>query len=440
MKIFDSNVEILVAKSLCDSSMKTLILSRISEDYFGSDQGKEIYRRIMVLLNSGKAPPSSEVLRNDDALSDSAKAFLSSTCTPLESEEDIEASVGALTKYRKARIILRATEQAISSMQVQDPDVDAVVSSMESMLQQCRSGVSTSEMKHYSRKDKASLVAELAQQMDEPDEGVIPSGFAEYDKKSGGFRRRSVLVLASPPGGGKSAMAQQMALNHYLMGLNVCYINYEMDEIEMKYRALSSISAIDHSSISLKRLTKSAKQHILTKWEEFLEGSGGNNRLTIWTPAERELSVPEIANELKPYGYDVVYIDYLGLLKMDPKKAMHEMLGEHTRNSKLAANKLNALFVVLAQLDDEELKIKYSKAIKANAHTIWAWACGEREIESGIVEIDQQKARGSHPFPFLLSRDMKIMRFSDYFGPPPAKPEEQPQPQKKAPKMASLKK
>ena len=433
MKIFDANVEVLAIKTACDSSKRAMMLSKVSEEFFGSDQAKEVYRRIMILLAAGKAIPSTDVLRNDDALSDSAKAFVCAAVPPLESEDDIDSTVTALNKYRKARIILQATQSAVENMQAQDPDVDQIVLSMETMLQRCHAGTNENEMKHYCRKDKDALVAEMAAHLDEEDQEIIPSGFAEYDKRSGGFRRRSVLVLASPPGGGKSAMALQMALNHYLMGYNVLYLNYEMDRYEMMHRALSSISAIDHNSISLKRLNKATKAHILKKWEEFLEGSGGSNRFTIWTPGDRELIMPEISMEIKPYAYDVVYIDYLGLLRMDDRKAMHEMLGIHTRQAKLAANGLNALVVLLCQLDDEELKIKYSKAIKANAHTIWAWESGQKEKESGIVEIIQQKARGAEPFNFLLGRNLANMTFYDFHGVPPLDPKEKEEIAKKKP-------
>jgi len=433
MKIFDANVEVLAIKTACDSSKRAMMLSKVSEEFFGSDQAKEVYRRIMILLAAGKAIPSTDVLRNDDALSDSAKAFVCAVVPPLESEDDIDSTVTALNKYRKARIILQATQSAVENMQAQDPDVDQIVLSMETMLQKCHAGTNENEMKHYCRKDKEKHVQELAAELDAEDESIIPSGFAEYDKRSGGFRRKSVLVLASPPGGGKSAMAQQMMMNHYSMGYNVCLVSYEMDELEIKFRSLSAISAIDHNSISLKRLNKVAKAHILQKWEEFLEGSGSNNRMTIWTPGDRELSMPEIAMELKPYKYDVIYIDYIGLLRMDPKRAVHEMLGIHTRQAKLAANGLDALMVVLCQLDDEELKIKYSKAIKANAHTIWAWESGQKEKESGIVEIVQQKARGAEPFNFLLARDFRVMTFRDFVGVPPIDPKEKEEIAKKKP-------
>jgi hypothetical protein len=121
--------------------------------------------------------------------------------------------------------------------------------------------------------------------------------------------------------------------------------------------------------------------------------------------------------ELKGKGYDVVYIDYLSLLYNNPKKAMWENLGEHTRAAKLAANQLDCVFVLLAQLDDETNKIKYAKSIAANANFIWTWEFGDKERESGIIEVKQKKARNAGIYPFYLEVDYSIFSFKDYMGP-----------------------
>jgi replicative DNA helicase len=419
MQIFDTNIETQVVFTICDSQNRNLVLSKINEDYFGSDSAKEIYRRIHVLLQAGKAVPSSQVLKNDQALSDPARALLTNpNAVALQSPDDIEMSLGALNKYRKARILLQTVNHAIESLKEKDPDVDAVVSVMENSLANCHSGSSKPEMIHITEANLDRLVSDLQRELDTPLEDMIPTGFREFDKKTGGFRKKNVITLASVSGGGKSAMMSQMAVNQYRMGFNVCIVSYEMDEIEIKYRMLTNISAIDHTSINLKRLNSQAKATILKKWEEFIRGMGIKNRLTIWCPT-RELNIPEIAIELKPMGYDIVYIDYISLLKSDPKKQNWETLGDHARSAKLVANNLGAAIVLLAQYDGKEEKIRYSQAIVNNSNFVWAWDVNDQVRESGIIEVKQLKARAAEVYSFLLQRDMKYMIFRDFLGPPP---------------------
>ena len=419
MKLFDSAVEIQLVRTICDTDQKAIILSRVGAEYFGYGPAAEIYNRLTVLLNSGKNIPTSEILRNDLALSEESRSLLSNPAfRPYFGETDVDSACNLLAKYRKARIILNVATSAVEILKDQDPDVDSVVSSMESMLQKCHSGLAKSEMKHYSKATLNELKVEIREDLDRIDADCIPTGFGKFDFETGGFRRKQVVALASVPGGGKSAMALQMSLSQYLMGYNVCYVSYEMDELETRYRFLSNCSKINHRDINLKRLNRSQKDIINERFEEFITGTHGNNRFTIWTP-ERELNIPEIALEIKPYNYDVIYIDYLGLLKQAPKKQLWEILGDHARDAKLAANSLNAVMVVLAQYDDQENKLKYSKAIQANANFVWAWDHGQKERESGIIEVKQLKARGADTYPFYLQKDFKIFTFCDYLGPTP---------------------
>jgi replicative DNA helicase len=443
LKVFDTTTELQIIRTICDTDFRSKVLARVDEEYFGFDCSKQIFERIKILIASNKPVPTTEVFRNDEALSDETKAFISNPAiSPLRTEDDIEVSLEQLGKYRKARLLFSTVSNIVETMQGQDPDLDTVVDSIESTLQKCRSGHKKSEMVHYEKGKINELTKMVMDDLEVQDTGAIPTGFGLYDKKVGGFRRKSAVCMASVPGGGKTAMMLQCAANQYLMGFNVCVVSYEMEEVELRYRLLSSISRIEHDKINLKRLTKMHKELIEKAWREFLESSPSNNRLTIWTP-ERELNIPEIGMELKAYGYDIVYIDYLGLLKMDPKKQLWEMLGVHARNAKLVANSLNACLVLLAQLDDETNKIKYSKAIIANAHVVWTWENGEKEVESGIIEIKQPKNRSAQPFSFYLQRNLSLMSFCDYIGPPPvskdeAKDSQQQQTENAIPKMPEL--
>lgn len=437
MKSFDANTEMQVIKTICDSPSRMSILSKISAEYFGSDSALEIYNRVMALITAGKPAPSSDVLRNDEALTEPSRALISNSTTKLlSSEDDTESALAILTKYRKARLLLRSITGAIEVLRANDPDIDAVIEDIGSVVQRCHSGSNRDEMDHYSALHKEDLLREINADLTSMPEGFIPTGFAEFDKKTGGFRKKNVIVLASVPGGGKTAMAQQMAIYQYMMGYNVCIVSYEMDKTELRYRLLSNVSKVDLGSINLKRLTKKQIDLINKKFEEFIGTS--KNRFTIWPP-QKELNLSEISMQLKPLNYDIIYIDYIGLLKQDEKKQLWENLGAHSRVAKLSAGSLDCAMVLLAQLDEDNTeKIKYAKAIKANADIIWTWENTQKEKESGIIEIRQLKSRNSNTYNFLLFRDFSTMTFKDYNGPPPVKDDDR-KDHKDAPRMDELK-
>jgi len=420
IKIADSALEIKILKAICD--FDPTVLSQLDVYYFTLDSTKEIFQRLKIFVESGKSIPSSGVLVCDQSLGDAARAILAdgSSGSGISSDKDVKAALEILRQKRNMRLLLDLFVQG--SLELQQPRVSIanILTKIEGVLQKCHAQSNIiDEIKHYSQADLEQLLADAETKLEEnSDRNFIPSGFGEFDKRTGGFKRNNVVVLASVPGGGKSAMALQMAIIQYMLGFNVCIVSYEMDVEEIESRMYSNVSRVDHSEIHLRRLSQSKKQLVLKKYQEWLESSGASNRLSIWTP-RRELDITQISSELKSRNYDIVYVDYLSLLYQNPKKQLWENLGEHTRNAKLAAASLNSAWVLLAQFDDKDNKIKYSKAIEANANFIWAWDYGDKEKETGIIEVKQLKARNSSTYPFYLETDYSVFSFQDYMGPKP---------------------
>lgn len=425
MKLYDSGTELLIIRTMVEEpNSGAVIMSQLGSDYFGWDVSKEIYNRIRVLIEAGKSIPSLGLLKNDPILSEEAKAALSSDIEPLR-EDDYDSAYKSLENYRKARLIIENIQTTTDELSEDHPNIDNVLSSMESMIARCRSGMVTDEMFHIMDTNPDIFLNAVEEDL-EADEGqFIQSGFREFDKRTGGFRRGQVLVLAAPSGCGKSAMMGQMAMLQYMMGFNVCVISFEMTNEDLRMRMLSNISKLNHADIHIRRLIEEQKELVRNRSKEFVS-TGMGNRLTLWGTSE-ELDVKDISARVKPYNFDVVYIDYVGLLKEPKGDNQQKVLGDHVRDCKLTAKGNDCLMVPLVQLDDESFKIKYSKAIKANSDFIWAWEIDPKQQEAGIVQIVQQKARSASTYDFYLACDFTRMAFEDYSGVPPevaTKPEE----------------
>lgn len=418
-RIGDTILEIKIVKSICNTDPS--ILAQLDTDYFTSPAIKEIFIRLKALNENGKTIPSASVLACDQSLGEEARAVLADDNNILTKDKDIKAGIELLRKFRNKRMLIEIFVKGTEELQQPNANLAHMVTVLENALQKLQANSSIQdEIKHYTYEDRELLLEEAKiRLMEDSSKDFIPSGFAEFDRRTGGFKRNNVLVIASVPGGGKSAMALQMAVIQYMLGFKVCIVSYEMDVDEIESRLYSNVSKVEHGEISLRRLSKGKKELVLTRYREWLEASTIGNRLSIWTP-RRELNINQIALELKPRNYDIIYIDYLSLLYQNPKKQLWENLGEHTRNAKLAAGSLNSAWVLLAQFDDKENKIKYSKAVEANANFIWAWDYGDKEKETGIIEVKQLKARNSSTYPFYLETDYSIFSFKDYMGPIPA--------------------
>jgi len=417
MRLADTSTELTFLRTICDAkeaSTRGLALAAVDANHF-TGAAREVFDRLKNLLAHGKKIPSFTALKSDLVLSEMARTTIAADGA-CYATDDLQLAATTLEKHRKVRILYQCVVKATNDLAIESPDVDALISQLSNSLQRCHTVSSEDEMHRLSAATAGEWTEKLMADFNNQEDDIIGTGFRKFDSITGGIRRKNVLVMASNPGGGKSALALFMAASQYVMGYNVCYISYEMDSFELMYRLLSSISYIDHAAINLKRLTKEQKRMICERFEEWLQhGSDRGNQFVFWTPND-EHDIPEIAARIKHENFDIVYVDYLGLLKSEPGKAMHEVLGDHTRQAKLCANSLNAVFVLLAQYDDETNKIKYSKAITANANFIWSWIRGEKERKSNIIEVNMTKARNSTVYSFLLQTDLHIFRFSDYEG------------------------
>ena len=420
----NSSDETIILKTLCNNKeFQPLILSKLDENIFNLEATKEIYGRILTYIQNGKSIPSLLIWQSDQSLSEAARAIFSNPEGSLFSQEDVDYILENLRIARNKKLVFTTLADILGKVD-KNMDMGATLTSLENLIQKCRTVNAVDEFKHYEAVNRKSLVDAADKQMSEDiRKYAIPTGFSEFDRRTGGLIRKNVLVMASVPGGGKSAMALQMGLYQYTKGYNVCIVTYEMDLPELDNRMYSNVSKVDHSEISLKKLDVKKKKLVLDRYGEFLESSKKGNRLSIWSP-QRELTIPQIALELKSKNYDIIYIDYLSLLYNNPKKAMWENLGEHTRSAKLAVNQLNCSMVLLAQLDDETNKVKYAKSITANANMVWTWEYGDKERESGIIEVVQRKSRGSALYNFYLETDYTILSFKDYLGPLPERDED----------------
>lgn len=417
----NANSEITIVKTICDSKeFQIYILAQIDESFFNFEDTMGIFKRIRSLIDGGKSVPTSSVLKNDLTLTESMRAIISNKEGILVDKDNVDRVISTLRDAKNKTLLMQTLINIVGKQQ--DYSASSILTSLENSIQKCHSGSSQNEeMSHIAVKDCEKLVEEANQHLSEDvSKDIIPTGFYDFDSRSGGLFRKNVLVVASVPGGGKSTLALQMALHQYKCGFNVCLVSYEMDVKEIKSRLYSNVSKVDHGDINLRKLDSTKKQLVLERYAKWVKSGSKekDNRITLWTP-HRDLTMPQIAMELKPYNYDLIYVDYIGLLYNNPKRALWENLGQHTRDAKLAANSLNAVFILLAQLDDETNKLKYSKAIQANANIVWTWEYGDREKESGIIEVEQRKSRNSKTFPFYLETDYSTMTFKNYSGPTP---------------------
>jgi replicative DNA helicase len=241
---------------------------------------------------------------------------------------------------------------------------------------------------------------------------VIPTGFKTFDNVNGGFFRGSLVILASSSGGGKSLTANQLALNQARLGYKVALVPLEMTESETYARTMANLSRMSSTDINLKRLATGERDAIwrkMRKLDREIATAGG--RYTIYKPRE-DLTIEELMASIHSLASDVIYVDYISLLKGADGEDQWRKLGQIARFCKIYAENHNKVVVLLCQLS-EDGRVRYSQAIKEHASLAWTWVATKDAREKGYMNVELLKARNQVMSPFTLKVDYAHMSVTD---------------------------
>jgi replicative DNA helicase len=415
MKLWSTKHEIRALITVLDAEedVSSFLLGKLKPAHFGYDPTKEIFQRLRNLIKSGKSLPSRNLLKDDPALSDSARNVLASKLNPLDNGNDASSLLQVLNDYRRIRSVYEGSQETVRILKSQDVDSDKLDAIIKK-LDKCVKKALTSDHDNIQAIGTGSTSRPILDSILDPTRRkFIPTGIPMFDAQNGGWSRGSLVTLAANSGGGKSVMALQVAINQYRAGYKVVYVSMEMSTEEVYERIVSNVTCIDFSQILLKKLTIKQEKLIRRKWKEFESiGKDANTFFKVWVPTEG-VSLSNIINTISPLKPDIIYIDMINLLDPEDKTNQNQAqnLGESSRYAKIAANATGAVVVLLAQLNEED-KVKYARAIVENSNNVWSWFMGDKEKETHFFTIKQTKARNQKTFDVFMVEDFAHMSLS----------------------------
>lgn len=418
MKTFSQESELRAIASICDGSdvVRATLQSALTDQHFAGEETNELYVRLGSFGHQNRPLPNLKTLRLDPALTDNARDLLDVHTEAVETAEDAQALVDQLEQYRKLRVIYNGARDVVDSIREPSPkSIQKAIDALEGVIIGARSQYEAASLVTAGRGENAESV--IAKVLDQTKPDRIITGFRRFDEASGGFARKDLVLVAATTGGGKSVMANQLGINAYLrQNRNVALVSFEMDEEEIYARLLAAMTDIDFGKIYLRRLSFKQVIRCRRAWETFTEhGKRNGCRFSIWCPTF-EVTPAAVGAMLKPGNFDEILIDYVGLVESGENKALWENLGVITRGFKTIARNQDNVVVVMAQLDEETNKVKYSKAMRHHSSYVWKWKYEEEEAETGEVTIEMDKSRHCQKFNFELYANFSIMSFHDKDG------------------------
>lgn len=410
MKIVSPRSELAVLRGMCHREKKIAgtLMSSVDESYFYSPESIEIYHAIRKHMTVTGSTPTYRLLVEDPELSEEARQHMRDSQVTVSNIEEAKKAATILNSYRQARGLYNLAATINDRMKASKVDIENLLEEVATGINITRSKKSTEDaFLHFGKNNNSNAMVKSIL-FDDNSETVIPTGIPEYDDVSGGFARGSLVTIGANSGGGKSTLANAMAIKMATMGYKVLLVPLEMSKKEMTGRTMANVTKTNLTKILLQRLATGEKELVYKRyrrWAKKVKDKGG--RYTIFKPQE-DMTIEEIMAAISAYECDVVIIDYISLLKGVDGDDMWRALGSVARYAKINAEVENRVNILLCQVSDEG-KIRYARAISEHSSNSWIWIATKESKETGITKIEQPKSRNSLAFPFTVKMIYEYM-------------------------------
>ena len=177
------------------------------------------------------------------------------------------------------------------------------------------------------------------------------TGFTEFDKRSGGFQKSDLIIIAAESSQGKTSLALSMVRNMAMENTKVALYSLEMRAMQLAARFTSMESGIPANQILYGKFDRNMFER--------LDGSIGRLLKTgIYIDERSTSNLDTIINSIRTmvakYGIDGAVIDYLQILNVNEKgKNEEQQMAIAARKLKNLAKELDIWIVALSQLSRE---------------------------------------------------------------------------------------
>ncbi len=178
----------------------------------------------------------------------------------------------------------------------------------------------------------------------------IPTGFKDFDEKTGGLQPGELIIVAARPSMGKTALALNIARNAAVdHGKKAAVFSLEMTKRALALRMLASEAKVDFSSF--RRGFGSVSDHT-----RLVAAAGTLANADIWIDDSGMITILEIKAKCRRLaserGLDLVLLDYLQLAHGDRPTTRKDLeIAEISHGLKSLAKELDIPVIALSQLN-----------------------------------------------------------------------------------------
>ena len=194
----------------------------------------------------------------------------------------------------------------------------------------------------------------------ETENKIIKTYYPSIDSLIGGLQGGNLSVLAAATGMGKTATALNIAIKMAENNIKILFFSLEMNNQELFTRIAAIKTGIKTENLRLKTLSE-IEWNLFYKFEASNEFEKLNKNILLQEKAD--LNISRIESIGRRTEADIIFCDYLGLIKGDKKNNTYEEVSDVSRRLKLLAIEINKPIIALHQLnrDSKDRKDKRPK-------------------------------------------------------------------------------
>lgn len=330
----------VIGALLIDPDIVKDVIFTVREQDFGIEINRQIFRAARDLYLRAK-PVTPVTIRNKVGKeSSSYLAQLLNVTVTSASWREYAAIMAEQASMRRMQKIAMQVAAAGTAQECRE---------LAAKLQQEQNG--GRQIAAYSMEDMLQDFA--ARQTDKTPLRYVRYGLAEVD--AGTYTQPGdVVIIGGYPSDGKTALALQMAMT-MARKWRVGFFSLETDHRKVTDRVIAALNDISFTAIKRRELTDK-------DWERFAARSAENAGLKFTLVEAAGWSVSDIIGAAEAYDFDVVYIDYVQLIRPSSTRIMRsEQVAEISRELHAFAQSRKKLVIELAQLMRENRPVAPKK-------------------------------------------------------------------------------
>ena len=332
----------------------------LQPEHFYKSAHKQIFSAMAALASRGQAVDLitvvEELKRTGLLAQVGAEKYLSELMDKVSTAAHVEHYANIVRQTALVRELINVSTNTIEKCYNQEEDPDSLIDDAQSRLfalSQKR------EMKgFYSSKVLAEEVSAQIEKLirdKNPVKGV-PTGFTEFDLKTGGLRRGDLIVLAARPSQGKTAMALNIAYHAAVNAKTpVAIFSLEMGRHSIYQRMVCSAAQAEMYLVNTGMFKKERWKDLAIEIEKLGQASLFIDDSTALSITEIRVRARRLASELAKQGKELglIVIDYMQLIRGTGKKteSRQQEVSEISRMLKALARDLNVPVMALSQLN-----------------------------------------------------------------------------------------